>query len=190
MTLLQLRDAIKQEARVKVASNLDAMINQIVQEILRDYGNKARYREVLVLDSVITLVDTQSTYALPSDFQHAQALRYSIMGTQFIPLYEFTEGQTRVSDTGYPRYYQLCSAGIQLFPSSQILASNTLLFSYYQDPSTLYVDDADIFPIPRLEPVVKKAAISRVVRYMQNLAEAQTVQQDASASFVAGLGGQ
>lgn len=190
MTLLELRNSIKQEARVKVSTNLDDMINQIIWELLRDYGNKARYREVLQIDTPITLVAAQATYALPVDFQHMQSMRYSVQGTQFTPLYEFNEGFVRISDVGYPRYWQLSADGIMVFPSSQILTTNTLFISYYSDPSASYLLDADAFPIPRLEGAVKKGAIARVLRYMQNLDESNVVVQDRNDSFVAGQGGQ
>lgn len=190
MTLAQILVAIKDEARVKTGTNLDAMIKLIVQELLRDHGNKARFREVLAIDTPVTLVGAQSTYALPVDFQHMQAVRYSLDGNRFRPLYEFNEGQLRVSSVGYPRYYQLCSTGLLLFPSSLVLASQSLLISYYKDPASLYLVDADAFPIPRLEPSIKKNAIARVIRYMQNLKEAQMVTADAAMSFDASQGGQ
>lgn len=190
MTLAELRTEVKLEARVKVSTNLDDMITHIIQEILRDYGNKARYREVLIIDSPITLVDSQSTYALPDDFQHMQGVRYSVTGTRFLPLYEFTEGFLRISDVGLPKYFQLCSTGLLVYPSSQIRTTNTLFISYYGDPAALYADDDADFPIPRLEATVKKMTIARIIRYMQQMEEADRMSKDGGDSFAASQGGQ
>lgn len=189
MTLAELRSVIKTEARVKTGTNLDAFITDVIQELLRDYGNRARYREMLAIDEPITLVDEQAQYALPADFQHLHNVRYSIEGTVFRPLYPFNEGQLRINEAGHPRYFELFEGGIMFYPAREIRASNTLYLSYYRDPAAVYTTEDAVFPIPRLEPAVKKATIARVVRYMQQLPESDRVATDAERSVVSAQGG-
>jgi len=189
-TKAQLRAAIKLEARVKVASNLDTMIDTLMAEILTDYGNRALYREVLTLNSPLTLVDAQADYALPANFQHLSQARFSVQGTTFYPVIEFNQGQNRISTVGFPRYYALSAAGITLFPSSLIVTSNTFFLDYYRDPASLFVADGDNFPIPRLESTIKKAVMARLVKYMQNFKELPSAKADESDSFTASQAGQ
>ena len=59
-TKAQLRTAIKREARINSSTNLDSMVDDIVADLMRDFCNKTRYHELLVMDFDIstTLVTT------------------------------------------------------------------------------------------------------------------------------------
>lgn len=196
MQLSDLLLAIKTEARVKSGTQWDLLITQIMQEQLAQFGLKNRYSECLLPDQPITLVAGQANYALPAHFQHIYEVRYSQDGTRFIPLYEFNEGQTRIDNTfGWPRFYFLSGAlvntgstrTINVFPSANIATTDTLFVSYYMDPASVFANPTDFFPIPKLEPAVKKATIARVIRMMQQFEEAQLMGGDAGTSFINSL---
>lgn len=193
MILSDLLLAIKTEARIKVGTQWDTLLTQIMQEQLAQFGLKNRYSECLLPDQPLTLVAGQAQYALPAHFQHIHEVRYSQDGTRFIPLYEFNEGQTRVDNTyGWPRFYFLSGAllntgstrAINVFPSANIATTDTCLITYYFDPASVFANPTDVFPIPKLEPAVKKATIARAVRMMQQFEESDRMQQDAGGSYI------
>lgn len=185
-TKAQLRAAIKREARVLTNANLDALIDEIVADILRDYCNLTRQWELLKEGVAITLVDGQQSYDLPADFNNLGVLRY---GRGPAPhKYRVIELQPEsVSQTfgrGYPRFYRLVSGRkISFWPYDAVLATDELLLDYYIDPLSIYVDEGDLFPVEALESAVKKDAISRVQRFHASTQEAQMTDADGQASF-------
>jgi len=187
MTKAQLRDAIKQEARIKTGTNLDTLVDAVVTDILRDYCNKARYYELLVLDLPVTLVAATTAYNLPADFQNLGTVRYGIgpTPTVFRTLKPITELIYRTVSTGVPFFY-LLSAGpqIQVFPYADLTATDQLLISYYRDPNSLYTLETSPFPVPRIEGAVKKDALARIARFHSDNQEAQMDSADAQSSFI------
>lgn len=76
MTRAELRAAIKEEGRIKSATNLDLYVNNLMDEILRDHCNKTRYHELLSLDYPLTMIAGQSSYFLPPDYQNLSDVRF------------------------------------------------------------------------------------------------------------------
>lgn len=191
MTKAEFRERVKIEGRVKSATNLDGYIDSLVREILDDYANKTRYSELLVLDEPVTLVDEQATYPLPADYQNIFELRFGVgPDSQVHHNLSLLNGNVhRRSSHGYPRHYLLSSVGITLHPYREISTDDTLLLSYYRKPSSLFQDDADEFPVSRIENAVLKEVLSRIQRYHNSLSEAQLMKGDAQQSFVAGESG-
>lgn len=196
MTLAELREACKREARIKSSTNLDDLVDQIIIEILRDYTNKARYGELLTIDSPITLVDAQATYALPADYQNLSDVRFArgpISANHpgaFRGLLIQSEGINRVFRDGFPKYYRLVAGpNISLWPYGTILSTDALRIDYYIDPISVFEDDADEFPVPRLESAVKKDTIARLQRFYADTQGSQMTDADGRASYVAGRGG-
>lgn len=187
MTKVQFRERVKLEARVKTGTNLDSLIDSLATEIMDDYSMKSRYPELLEIDTEITLVDEQSTYALPDDYQNLLEIRYGIGPTpiNYSTLKERGTYINRRHSEGYPRHYLISSAGISVFPYMELRDTDSLLISYYKKPSSLFVDDADEFPLPRIENAILKEVLSRIQRFHGSMPEAQMMKQDAQASFIA-----
>lgn len=189
MTKAQLRTAIKREARVKSATNLDGLIDDIIADILRDYCNKSRYWETLIEGATITLIAAQQSYSLPEGFINLAAVRYGRgpSPTAFRTIHSQPESVNQTYDGGYPKYYRLVAGPkISFWPFGVIIPADQLIIDYYVDPNTLFTEESDEFPIPRLESAVKKDAIARVQRFSSSLPEAQMTDADANASFIAG----
>lgn len=184
-TKAQLREAIKRESRIKSNAGLDSLVDDIVTDILRDYCNLARYDELLVINTEITLVDGQQTYAYPVDYGNLAVLRYGRgpNPTVFRDLILQTEGIRQTANRGYPRFYRKTASGISLWPYEAVVEADQLFIDYYADPLSLYEDEADEFPVPRLESAVKKDAIARVQRFHASTTEAQMTAADSRRSF-------
>lgn len=187
-TKAQLRDQIKQESRIKSGINLDPMVDVIVEEVMRDHCNKARYHELLVVNGVIAIVDGQQDYSLPANYQNLKDLRYG-RGTSasvFRVLKEKPALIRKTSARGLPLYYEFIAGNkVSLWPYLDVLAVDSLIIDYYSDPVAFYIAEDDTFPVARLQSVVKKEVIARVQRYHSSVNEAQLMQQDAASSFTA-----
>lgn len=190
-TKLQLREAIKREARVKTATNLDPLVDEIVADIMRDYCNKSRYWELLVENVVITLVAGQQAYSLPADYQNLAVVRYGRgpNPSAFRIVDMQPESVKQTWSAGFPRFYRLIAGPkLSFWPYANIVIADQLMVDYYIDPATLYINNTDNFPVPRLESAVKKDAIARLQRFYAATAEAQMTDQDSAGSFIAGEG--
>lgn len=190
-TKADLRTLIKREARIKTGTDLDILIDSIMLEILYDYCNLTRFNELLVPGAVITLVDGQAAYDLPEDCQNVAELHFSQTSTSstFLSLPVEPASIRHTYAGGFPRFYRrITGRQISLWPYTSILSTNVLLIDYYLDPRTIFVDDDDDFPIPRLEAAVKKDTIARIQRFHSSLPEAKMMDADGAASFNASQG--
>lgn len=176
-TLAVLLDEIKKESRVKGSDNLDSFITTLINELLLDFVEKARYFEMLLRDQPVTLVDETGIYNLPSDFHKLRAVRYTISSGQPYPIYP-RGVYTSVPTPGNPRFYELAGTSLIISPTDNIRDTDTLVLDYYKYPSEL-VDPGDIFPIPRLIAPLKLKAIQRVVIYNRELAVASAIRGEA-----------
>lgn len=195
MTRLQLRNAIKREARIKSAANLDTMVDEIVTDILTDSCNLARYHELLVENVVIVLVAGQQQYSLPADYHNLATARFARgpVTTAVPGVYrELSPQPETVRQTfrnGNPLYYRLVRGSkISLWPYGSTLAADSLLIDYYINPMSVFATDADAFPVPRIEGAVKKDAIARIQRFHLSLQEGQLTDRDGAGSRNAGYG--
>lgn len=187
MTKAELRTAIKREGRILSNSDLDSLVDDIVVDILRDLCNLARYHELLKENAPITLVAAQQAYSLPNDYHNLEVVRYSRgpNPTTFRVLKLQTSSVKQTwSGGGYPLFYRLISGPkISLYPFDNIVVADQLLIDYYIDPASIFDEDADEFPVPRIEGLVKKQAIARILRFHSSMPEAQAMTQDAGSSF-------
>lgn len=186
-TKAQLRDVIKREARIKSAANLDTLVDDIVADIMRDHCNKIQYAELLKTDVVVTLVNSQQNYDLPTDFQNFDQLRYGRTSTPSIyrVLKPFNPNVKRSYAQGYPFFYRRVGSQILLWPYQAIMDTDQLLLDYYVHPASLYTTEDSVFPVDRLESVVKKEAIARLQRFMSDDQGATITKSDSNNSFVA-----
>ena len=191
MTRLQLITAIKREGRIKNSTNLDAMIGDILDDVTRDYCNRAWNHELLQTNVAITAIAETGQYALPADFFGLKEIRFGIDSdsTRTWTLKSRTDCVRRISNQGYPYFFYLSAAGINIFPFSNIVPSNTILIDYYADPLSVFAADDDDFPVPRLEAAVKKEVIMRIDKFHADAQGAQLDSKDADSSFIASQAG-
>lgn len=189
MTKAELREAIKTEARVKTSTNFDDFIDSLIFEITRDHCNKARYSECLVLDAVIAPVNATGVYDLPADFQNIHELRFARgpVASYWHPVLPLNTLQRRRSIVGYPRNYIITGLQLNITPYDAILATDFLSLSYYADRMVVFSTDPDdeVFPIPRIESLVKKEVVARMQRVHLDFASGDRMGKDAASSFVA-----
>lgn len=176
-TLAVLREEIKKESRVKGSDNLDAYVVSLINELLLDFVEKARYFELLLRDQPITLIDITGTYNLPTDFHKMRAVRYTIGSGQPYTIYP-RGAYLSVPTPGNPRYYEAAGTSLVISPEDNIRDVDTLVLDYYKYPAELTVD-GDIFPIPRLIAPLKLKAIQRVVIYNRELGVAAALKGEA-----------
>jgi hypothetical protein len=180
-TLAELRAQVKEEARVKGSDNLDGFINTLLNELLVDYAQKNRYFEFLVTNYPITTLAATSGYALPDDFMSMRLVRYRTATGWTRTLHP----RSQFVDTprgSTPRYYENSGNQLMVFPVEDLLAGDTILVDYYKVPDTLA--DADVFPVPRLVPTVKLAAITRVLIFNNEMAQAAALKGEATENEV------
>jgi hypothetical protein len=180
-TLAELREQVKEEARVKGADNLDGFINTLLNELLVDYAQKNRYFEFLVTNYPITTLAATSGYDLPDDFMSMRLVRYRT-ATGWTRTLHPRSGFVDTPRGSIPRYYENSGNQLMVFPVDDLLAGDTILVDYYKVPDTL--TDADIFPVPRLVPTVKLAAITRVLIFNNEMAQAAALKGEATENEV------
>ena len=163
VTFSQLVDEIKVEARIKGANNLDITIQAIVNELLLAHSETERYSALLVRGAPLALVAGQSDYQLPDDFANIRTVYWwrqgqPVMARTLRNKNDFIE-ESR--DGSEPKWYEIAGDLITLWPSSGILITDSCTIDYWQLPQAL-VNDTDLFPIPKLLPVIKREAIARI----------------------------
>lgn len=187
-TKAELRDLVLRESRIKNSTTqMNDLVDRIIEEILTDYCNKSRYQELLQIDVSITLVAATGTYSLPADVQNLVGVRYGRgpNATYFQDVLPKPETVHRSRNVGWPRYFILAGNNLMVFPYGDVLDTDTMNISYYANPVSLFNDDTDEFPIPKLESAVKKDAIARVQRFHSSNQDAQLTDADSQASFIA-----
>lgn len=170
LTLLEIRNQIKIESRVKGADNLDAAIDLIVNQLLLEYAQKNRYFEFLVTNSPITTSLSTGSYDLPEDYMNMRLVRYRQTPTLYTRTLHPRSGFINTASGRHPRYYEVVGNQIEVFPFDDLPANDVVLLDYYKIPETLVA--ADPFPIPRLLPTLLRDAIHRVLLYNRDLATA------------------
>lgn len=187
MTRAELITAVKREGRILVGANLDTLVSNIIDEILVDYCNLARYYELLTEGEEITLVDGRQSFELPDDFGHLAAVRYGrgpATATIFRSVLPQPQSVNQTYSQGFPRFYRLVSGNkISFWPYGNIVATDQLFIDYYINPTSIFLSDDDAFPVPRLESSVKKDAIARVQRFHSANEEATITKTDSKFSF-------
>lgn len=159
----QLVDQIKVESRIKGANNFDITIKALINELLLTETETARYSALMVRGHEIGIADAEGSVDLPDDFANMARVWYSRTGQPLRSRIinhknDFVE-ESR--DGGEPKYYELAGNQLIIFPYGQVLASDNLQIDYWKYPNKLEADD-DVFPIPKLIPVLKQKAIARL----------------------------
>jgi hypothetical protein len=180
-TLAELRAQVKQEARVKGSDNLDGFIDVLINELLVDYAQKNRYFEFLVTNYPITTLAATGSYNLPTDFMSMRLVRYRT-ATGYTRTLHPRSGYVDTPRGSTPRYYENSGDQVMVYPVDDLLAGDTILVDYYKVPDTLA--DGDVFPVPRLVPTVKLSAITRVLIFNNEMAQAAALKGEATENEV------
>lgn len=180
LTLSELREQIKREARLKGSNDLDEFITELINELLRSYTQNNRYFEFLKLNVPIVTVVGTGTYALPIDYQHLQTVAF--VDTQNVKrvLHE-RNGFLGAPSGSRPRYYELAGNTFNILPYTDVQDNETIYLDYYAVPDKLD-GETDLFPLPRLIPALKQTAIYRALLYNQDLQTAAAMKSDGQES--------
>lgn len=180
MSLSDLVDLIKTEARVEGSDNLDSWITALINELLLEYCLQKKYYELLITNLAIPTVAAQEAYDLPEDFNFIKLVRYTTSSGSERTLLPRTDLVETVGTRGLPRFYELVGAGqIKLLPYLDVPLSDNVYLDYYKYPDALETDD-DEFPIPRLLNPVKQRAIYRTHVYNNSLQQAAALKGDSA----------
>ena len=161
ITIQQMIDQIKVEARIAGANNYDITVLAIINELLMTHTMTERYQELIDEATIVTTAG-MGLYALPENFANIRTVWY---GREAEPprarTLRFKNDFIEQSRDGVePNYYELVGGQLFIFPYGGVLATDQLEIEYWQIPNA--VATTDTFPISRLYPVIKKEAISRM----------------------------
>lgn len=181
MIFSRLVDLIRFEAGMPGSSTATAFIEETVLECLRDLTAIDLYQELLVVDASQAIISNgQTSIALPTTYQH---LRYDRV--RFLPAGSDTDSYFLLEseyfdlpNDGTTSRYQLSGRNILLFPNNQTAIGDVVKYDYYNVVVTLL--PTDTFPVPALEPVVKKTVLARVKRMIGKNADGDEVGAEVS----------
>jgi len=176
-TLVELRELVKIEARIKGSDNLDTWIDALINELLCNYAANNRYFELLRTNVPIPTTLNNGAYSLPQDFIALRLLRYKQNGTGYTYTINPRSTYIETARGRRPRWYDVVGETISIFPFDDVPVNDTLLLDYWSYPQTLTATST--FPIPKLVTPVKLEAIRRALIYNQQLQEAQILKGDA-----------
>lgn len=171
VTLVQLKEQVKRESRAKGTDQLDEFVYDVIREIHDQHTERQRFDELLVVDEVLTLTDSNGTVALPDDFQHLQEVRFSTDRSSFHRLdvrgpYHFKRG-----NYGLPKFFEKTGTSLRFYPYDGIRESMGVQIDYYAR-ANLDSTTAEM-PVNKLIPTVRREAISRVHLYYKENPSAQ-----------------
>lgn len=168
MTLGQLRDQIRFEAKIPGIETMDGFIESVIQEEARSITALIKYDELFVSDEELTLTAALATIALPTDLQHLDASNVRFVQDNDT-LHQTTlrvRRNFRIENDGSPYYFTRTGTSLNLFPYSDITATDKIRINYWRYPvtlSTLELDD-DIGPEVIL-PELKARSIARLLTF-------------------------
>lgn len=174
MTTKRLIDFIRFEARLAGSSTATAFIYELILEVLKDLTSIDLYQEQLIVGAISPITAPGDSFVnLSGDFQHLRS-----NSVRYIPAGDYNRGYHLLEseffdswNNGPARKYQLQAKTISFFPYAESVVGDLIVFDQYTFVTT--IGDVIEFPIPSLEPAVKKAVIARLLR---------TFGKDSSAS--------
>lgn len=184
MTNGRLYDFIRFEAKIPGSNSVVGFIRETVIEVLRDLTAIDFYQELHNFGAIVTSVGVgQTSFAFPSGVQHV--VPESVM---FLPAGDVTKSQQLFEsdlwnflNAGSPRRFRTSSNALLIYPYSDVAIGDVIKFDYYQYLQTGDLVDTDEFPIPKLEGVVKKAVIARLIRWTGK--DGSAMEADANQSL-------
>lgn len=185
LTKTLLRDSIKREARIASTNDLDAMIYEIIDDVVADTFYKQRCFELLVIGAGTAMTNASPLITLPGDFQHVAEVRFStdslVTQTKLVQQNDFVENTL----TGTPKFWKIVGATLYCFPYSLVLNTHKIYLDYFKAPT--FAADGDVFQVFRLQAAVKKECLTRVLDYHKDVEQAQRMAASAESSLSRGM---
>jgi hypothetical protein len=180
-TRLEIRTAVKDEARVKTGTQLDTMIDRIINDVYTELCENAEYDELFVPEATLTITsDEQTTFTLPADFRQLAYVEFSTTGDAWSRLVKRNVYSLPLTQ-GYPRWFFTSSLGLTIFPYTSILTTHFVRIAYWKRPPELSADNSPILVQALYNPIVKRV-LDRIFRYHQDEKSARVFRQDAMES--------
>lgn len=167
MTKTEIITAIKEEARIPVGTDLDAMITGIINRKLQSKARIYKYSELKIEGEVVTLIDATGEYALPDDYLELLGVQFGYTEDAFYPLDRLwnDEYQRMHPSSSGPLWFTIVGDKIRINPYADILSSHFLKVDYIIDPLSIFEDGDDVFPIPSIEEQIILETVARIAVY-------------------------
>lgn len=144
LTLGQMIDVIRVEAGLKGDLDQENYFVIKINEILRGYTSLDRYNELLVDGALVTITTNgQTTFALPLDYQHFDAIFLNDVDFYFVTNLKTFKSRRRTN------YARIVGVNLVLNYWTNLVTTDVLKLSYYAAP-TLLTSLSSVFPIPHL----------------------------------------
>lgn len=159
--------SIKAESRI-TSSDLDTLIGDIINQKLDDMARIYDYKELIVRDESLTVVDETGAYDAPDDFLRLLQVYFSHDEEHWIPMDPLPTGRYAAAYGGHqkPVWFEYEAGKIKVYPYVGLLASDDFLkVDYIQKPSALFADGDDEFPVPSIAEEVRLEIIARLHLY-------------------------
>lgn len=177
---MEIRTAVKEEGRVKTSSNLDSMIDRIINDVYIELCQNAEYDELFVPDAALAITaDQQTVFAKPADMRQLAYIEFSTDNEHWDRLVK-RNAFSLPHHLGFPRWFFVNANGIQIYPFSNTLMSHFFRVAYWKNPPILASGDPIL--VGSLYNSIVKRTIDRILRYHQDEKSARVFRQDALES--------
>jgi hypothetical protein len=141
VTRLEVRQWVRAETLIESAMMVDAAINAIIDQAVRDVSTRFDWPFLADTDTINFIADTQS-YSLPTDFQRlvAVVLNGSTVRLEEVSPEQYWSTYGATPAEGNPRFFFLWGNQIYVTPVPTASSGGLTLF-YYRQP-TLMTDDS------------------------------------------------
>lgn len=173
MKLGEIKDHIRDEARMSDAGAMDVMLTRLVNDKLRGLTARAPYPQ-LQETATLSPVDATSAIDLPVDYQHFGSLRYAERDLISVDIFPFMRDQD-------PKYYRIAKPYLYVAPEVNVLSTHVVTLVYYK-LHTL-TNDSDDLLIDSMANTLINMVAQHVARFSdKQLADA--LRMDLSTSYV------
>lgn len=167
MKLAEIRDLVRAEAGLHGLNEYTSLIDAIINQELQELTQKSNYDILRTVVTYTAPADATSLFSLPADYQRIDTIDY--LPDPNSPSvncgYTLSRGKKNrylTQINGYPQYYAIDGAQLQIYPYTSFFINDTLTLAYYKKPVMILDDDE--FPVPVLEKAVQQLAMGRLLR--------------------------
>jgi len=189
-TFLQIQTAVLLENKLDSTSELLTWIKGVINEVIQDFCNTAKYRELKARNEALTIAtDAQSNYDLPVEAQRVERIEFCIDANSEAGWYPLKKENQHVviSAIGLPRYYDLSGTTCSIYPYDQIVASTHRLRITYNKQHPTLSGDSDVLLIPSLFPAIVQKVNARVARWHNANDKLPSIAREAAEAQVHSL---
>lgn len=169
MTLGQLKDLVRFEAKVPDTKSMEGWLDQTIQEEARQITALIKYDELFAPDTVLALTAAVTQVSLPTDLQHLDinSIRFAEGGVLTNQNWLRARRNFTNNNAGRPTFYIRKGTVLLLSPNTSIVSSDTIQINYWKYPISLSTqsDAVDILPEVIL-PELKMRAIKRAITFI------------------------